>query len=266
VTLSTPRVMGILNVGPDSFFDGGKFMERRTMLRHAGRMLDAGASFIDLGAVSSRPGARPVSERTERGRLMPALRALVKAFPDALVSVDTFRAAIAHEALSEGAAIVNDITAGTADRDMLPTAARHRAPVVLMHMKGDPRTMQRNPRYRDVAGEVTAWLQRRIAGARRAGVHDVIVDPGFGFGKTLDHNYTLLRNLPRLRILDAPVLAGLSRKSMVNKVLGTVPADALNGTTALHVIALLNGAHILRVHDVRPAVEAVALTGRYAGR
>ena len=223
-------------------------------------------SILDIGGASSRPGAKEViDEAEELGRVIPVIEALHKRFPEAWISVDTWRAKVASQAVEAGAAMVNDIGAGLLDVDMLPTVAELGVPYIAMHMQGTPRTMQQDPRYADVAAEVTLFLSERIAAAHAAGIADVLIDPGFGFGKTTAHNYTLLGALQRLVALGHPVLVGLSRKRMINEVLGTKPEEALNGTTVLNTIALLNGASILRVHDVKEAAEAIALVGQLRG-
>jgi dihydropteroate synthase len=224
-------------------------------------MLDEGAAILDMGGASSRPGSDEVEETEELKRVIPVIDAIAKRFPEAWVSIDTWRSRVAEEAVSAGACMVNDISAGLFDDAMFATVAQLHVPYIAMHIQGRPKTMQADPRHTDVAAEVTRFLSERIASAHAAGIADVIIDPGFGFGKTTAHNYTLLRELPRLAALGAPVLVGLSRKRMINEVLGTKPEDALNGTTALNTIALINGASILRAHDVREAVECVKLVG-----
>lgn len=261
--LHSPVVMGILNLTPDSFHAESRQASLDDALRTAEQMLSEGAAIIDVGGASSRPGALEVPLEEERKRVIPVIKALHRHFPEAVLSIDTWRAAIAGEAVGAGASMVNDISAGLMDRDMLATVARLRVPYVLMHMQGDPRTMQHAPTYTDVLAEVVKFLSERLLAAREAGIADVLVDPGFGFGKDRDHNFTLLKGLPAIKQLGIPVLAGLSRKRMINEVLGTRPAEALNGTTVLNTVALLNGADILRVHDVRPAVEAIKLMEVY---
>jgi dihydropteroate synthase len=253
-----PMVMGILNVTSDSFHAPSR-VHLVDALRVAERMLHDGAAILDIGGASSRPGAEEITEQEELDRLLPVVEAIAARFPQALISIDTFRANVAQTAVAAGARMVNDISAGTFDISMLATVAKLGVPYMAMHMQGAPRTMQTDPRYTDVAAEVTFFLSQRLNAARAAGIADVIIDPGFGFGKTTAHNYTLLGELPRILALGAPVLVGLSRKRMINEVLGTKPDDALNGTTALNAIALLKGASILRVHDVREAVECVKL-------
>ena len=259
VSFHQPWVMGILNLTPDSFHDGGAWNNPAAALGQAERMLDEGADMLDLGAQSTRPGAEVLGPEAEWQRLEPVLVALKKAQPDAIVSVDTFHAEVARRALAEGADVINDVSGGDADPDMWAVVAQARAPYVLMHMQGTPTTMQDNPTYDDVVHEVVTHLQRRVHAAYQAGVTDVVADVGFGFGKTVAHNYALLDALDQFHELQCPLLAGVSRKSMIQKVLGVDSQRALNGTTALHAWALDRGAHILRVHDVAEAKEAVAL-------
>lgn len=266
ISLSTPKVMGILNLTPDSFFDGGKFNALDDALRQTEKMLNDGATFIDVGGMSSRPGAEIVSEEEELQRVVPVVQQMVKRFPAVFISVDTIRARVAKETVAAGAAIVNDISAGRFDEAMLTTVAALRAPFVAMHMQGLPANMQQNPQYENVVTEVTDFFAERINACHAAGIKDVILDLGFGFGKTVEHNYTLLRQLSYFQHLNCPVLVGVSRKSMINKVLNIKAADALNGTTALNTIALMNGARILRVHDVKEAMEVVKLMEVYGGK
>lgn len=254
-----PVVMGILNLTPDSFYDGGKFTEEEAILKQVTYMLDQGASIIDVGAASSRPGAGIVSEKEEQERLLPALDLLVKQFPQAIFSVDTCQAMTAEKAIVHGAHIINDISAGMADPKMLETIASMQVPYIMMHMQGTPATMQQNPVYEDVVEEVIRFFIGRLEKLRKLYVHDIILDPGFGFGKTVAHNFKLLNALDDFRIFELPVMAGLSRKSMICKTLGVNPGNAQNGTTALHVLALQGGANILRVHDVKEAMETIKL-------
>ena len=251
--------MGILNLTPDSFHDGGAWNKSATALGQAERMLDEGADVLDLGAQSTRPGAEMLGTDAEWQRLEPVLVALKRDHPNAILSVDTFHAEVARRALVEGADIINDVSGGSADPDMWNVVAQARAPYVLMHMQGTPATMQDNPTYDDVVHDVLTHLQRRVHAAYQAGVTDVIADVGFGFGKTVRHNYALLDALDQFQELQCPVLAGVSRKSMIQRVLETDSQHALNGTTALHAWALDRGTHILRVHDVAEAKEAVIL-------
>ena len=266
VSLSTPQVMGILNVTPDSFFDGGKFNAVDNALYQTEKMLNEGAAFIDVGGMSSRPGAAIISEEEELMRVVPVVLEMVKRFPAVLISVDTIRARVAKETVEAGAVIVNDISAGRFDEAMLPTVAALRAPFIAMHMQGLPANMQQNPVYGNVLTEVADFFIERINACRAAGIKDVLLDPGFGFGKTVEHNYTLLRHLAYFQHLNCPLLVGVSRKSMITKVLNIKAADALNGTTALNTLSLMNGAHILRVHDVKEAVEVVRMVEAYGGK
>jgi len=259
VRLRPPVVMGILNTTPDSFVGASRMGSVARVVEAAGRMLEEGAAIVDVGGASSRPGSQAVDTAEERRRVIPAIEALHHRYPQALLSVDTWRADVASEAVAAGAGMVNDISSGSMDPEMLAHVATLGVPYVLMHMQGTPRTMQQAPAYRDVLAEVVQYLSERLHAAKRAGIADLVIDPGFGFGKTVAHNYTLLRGLPALKQLGVPLLAGLSRKRMINEVLGTTPEEALNGTTVLNTMALQHGADILRVHDVRQAVEAVKL-------
>jgi len=259
LVIDQPVVMGIINVNEDSFYSGSRKTDIGDILSMAKSMLDDGASILDIGAMSSRPGAKMIDEEVEIKRIVTTVKSISERYPQAVISVDTFRSRVAYEAIQAGASIINDISAGTFDSDMLKIVASLKVPYILMHMKGQPETMHINPVYRDVVMDITQFFVSKIHQARNAGITDIIIDPGFGFGKTLDHNYTLMRNLEVFSIFDLPVLAGISRKSMVWKQLATNPDHALNGTTALHMYALLKGAGILRVHDVKEAVECVSL-------
>lgn len=257
--LDEALIMGILNVTPDSFFDGGKFDGIEASIKQVEQMLTDGAGIIDVGGYSSRPGADEVSELDEINRVIPVIEALVAKFPDLIISIDTFRSKVAELAVNAGASIINDISGGNADADMFTTVAKLQVPYILMHMQGDPKTMQTNPTYTNVVQEVHHFFSSQLQELRQLGVADVILDPGFGFGKTVAHNYQLLNALDEFELLGCPVLAGMSRKSMINKVLGTKPENALNGTTVVNTIALQKGAKILRVHDVKEAAEAVKI-------
>jgi dihydropteroate synthase len=259
INLSTPKVMGIVNVTPDSFFDGGKLTNSNEILFQVEKMLVDGATFIDLGGYSSKPGAEFVSETEELNRVIPIVKLLVENFPDILLSIDAFRSEVAKQAIENGAALINDISAGLLDEKMLETVAKLQVPYIMMHMKGTPQTMQSLANYDDLLKEMNYYFSERIAKARRFGLNDIIIDPGFGFAKTLEHNYELLQNLELLQFHDLPILAGISRKSMIYKALETSPEEALNGTTFLHAFCLQKGANILRVHDVKEAVECVKL-------
>jgi dihydropteroate synthase len=259
INLSTPKVMGVVNVTPDSFFDGGKLTNSNEILFQVEKMLVDGATFIDLGGYSSKPGAEFVSETEELNRVIPIVKLLVENFPDILLSIDTFRSEVAKQAIENGAALINDISAGLLDEKMLETVAKLQVPYIMMHMKGTPQTMQSLANYDDLLKEMNYYFSERIAKARRYGLNDIIIDPGFGFAKTIEHNYELLQNLELLQFHDLPILAGISRKSMIYKALETAPEEALNGTTFLHAFCLQKGANILRVHDVKEAVECVKL-------
>jgi dihydropteroate synthase len=252
--------MGILNVTPDSFFDGGRYTQTDALLTQAQQMITQGAALLDIGAYSSRPQADNISPAEELKRLLPAIEALRATYPEVLLSVDTFRASVAEEALKAGAAIINDISGGQADEQMYAVLARYQVPYVLMHMRGTPQTMQQLTQYEHLLPELVAYFQKKIAILQHKGVSEIIVDPGFGFAKTISQNFALLKHLATLHILEKPLLVGISRKSMIYKTLGHPDAStALNGTTALHSLALLGGAHILRVHDVQAAKEVVTL-------
>jgi len=259
LTLDRPRVMGILNVTPDSFFDGGKFDQLEHALQQTQRMIAEGADIIDIGGMSSRPGAAVISSDEELDRVLPVVQAIRTSFPDIALSIDTVYAATAKATVAAGADMINDISAGSFDQGMYQMVADLGVPYVLMHMQGRPENMQERPDYADVVLEVLDFFIAQTTILRKLGVKDIILDPGFGFGKSLDHNYDLLKKMHVFRMLDLPILAGISRKSMINKVLGTRPENALNGTTALHMVALQQGARILRVHDVREAVQVVKL-------
>ena len=251
--------MGIINLTPDSFYVSSRVANISECVSAAEKMISEGADILDLGAMSSKPGSSVSSPELEKDILLPAIEAILKRFPDVILSVDTLHSSVADAAMDRGAHIINDISGGVYDPNILSVAARHHAPYILMHMKGLPENMQDNPQYDDVVLSVLNFFARQCHVARAHGVADVILDPGFGFGKTTEHNYDLLRHLEVFQILDCPVLAGLSRKSMIWKVLNITPEAALNGTTALHMSALLQGAGILRVHDVKEAKEVVRL-------
>ncbi|MBD9178424.1 MAG: dihydropteroate synthase [Odoribacter splanchnicus] len=260
--LSTPAVMGILNVTPDSFYDGGSYQSEAKIIGRIHQIVEEGGRIIDVGAYSSRPGAAAVSEKEEIGRLMPAVELIRKYYPHIPVSIDTFRAKVAKEVNTcMGTVIVNDISGGTMDETMFDYVSQAGIPYVMMHIQGTPETMQKNPEYADVVKEVGQFFRERIARLEAAGFRQIILDPGFGFGKTLQHNYELLDGMETYKSFGYPLLAGISRKSMIYKLLGGTPADALNGTTVLNTISLLKGADILRVHDVKEAVEAVKIVG-----
>lgn len=258
--IDSPLVMGILNVTPDSFYDGGKHNDEEGMKTQCARMLDEGASIIDIGAYSSRPGAENISEEAELERLVNALKVLRQNFGDILISVDTFRARIAEVVVKEfGVQMINDISAGLLDDEMLPMVGRLKVPYVMMHMPGNPQTMARKTQYNNVVNDLLLFFGTQLRKARESGIDDVIIDPGFGFGKTLEQNYHLLLHLQEFRILETPVLVGVSRKSMIFRTIAKTPDEALAGTIAAETLALLGGADILRVHDVKEAIDAIKI-------
>jgi dihydropteroate synthase len=259
IDFSTPKIMGILNLTPDSFYDGGRYQQERMWTEQAGKMLQEGADIIDIGAVSTRPGAKMITEDEELERILPPLQKLVSEFPEAVFSIDTFRALVARACIENGAHMINDISGGNFDNGMFDTVAQLNVPYILMHLHGTPENMQQSPIDHDIIMIIRKYFTEKVTALRKAGVEDIILDPGFGFGKTLECNYTILKKQEELRIDDLPLLAGVSRKSMINKVIGTKPSEALNGTTVLNTMALLNGANILRVHDVKEARETIEL-------
>jgi dihydropteroate synthase len=259
IDLISPKVMGILNITPNSFYDGGQYVTKKSILNQVEKMLMEGATFIDLGAYSSKPNAAFVSEEEEIARLLPVVKSVLKHFPNTLLSIDTFRSEVAKVSLDLGAAMINDIAAGNIDDNMFETIAKYQVPYVMMHMKGSPQTMTSLTNYDNIVKEVLFYFSEKIATARSFGINDLIVDPGFGFAKTLEQNYEVLQHLALFQNLELPILVGVSRKSMVYKVLETNAEEALNGTTVLNTIALTKGANILRVHDVKEAVECVKL-------
>lgn len=259
VDLTVPKIMGILNVTPDSFFDGGRYLQEDEILKQVEKMLSEGAWFIDVGGYSSRPNAEDISVEEELRRVIFTVRIILKAFPDAWVTVDTFRSSVAAAAIEEGAAMINDISAGQLDPAMSDVVAKYKVPYIIMHMRGNPRTMNKLIEYEDLVKDVMEYFHKIIFDLNQKGIHDLIIDPGFGFAKSVDQNFQLLNHFEMLGVLGKPVLAGLSRKSMIWRTLNTSPQEALNGTTALNTIALLKGASILRVHDVREASESIQL-------
>ena len=261
--LSTPVIMGILNITPDSFYDGGQITGVDSALRLAESMLIEGALILDIGGQSTRPGAKSINSTEEWKRIGPSLISIKKHFPDAIISIDTFHSDVAKNAVEEGASIINDISAGEFDKGMFSFVLQRQVPYILMHMKGSPENMQENPQYENVVSEVLNYFINKVSHLKMMGLNDIIIDPGFGFGKIIENNFSLLKNLSLFQILDCPILAGVSRKSMITKTLNITPAEALNGTTALNAIALLNGASILRVHDVAEAMEANKLVIAY---
>ncbi|MDX1277841.1 dihydropteroate synthase [Oceanihabitans sediminis] len=259
IDLSTPKVMGILNLTPDSFYDGGKYKNESEILSQVYIMLKNGATFIDIGAYSSRPNAVHISEEEELNRLLPIIALILKEFPEIIISIDTFRSEVAKQTIETGAAMINDISAGVLDKKMLQTVANLQVPYILMHMKGTPQTMQQQTDYKNMMKEIIFYFSERVSEAKKLGIKDIIIDPGFGFAKTTAQNFDLLKQLELFKILELPLLAGISRKSMIYKTLNTTPQEALNGTTVLNTIALQKGASILRVHDVKEATEAIKL-------
>ncbi|MBU3822914.1 dihydropteroate synthase [Flavobacteriaceae bacterium XHP0103] len=259
IDLTLPKVMGILNITPDSFFDGGKYTNDKSMLLQVEKMLNEGASFIDIGAYSSRPNAENIGTDEELKRILPVVNSVLKNFPEALVSIDTFRAKVAKQCIEAGAALINDISAGKLDDTMLPTVADLQVPYIMMHMKGTPQTMQQHTNYTNLVKEVIFYFSERFQAAKALGIIDVIIDPGFGFAKTIEQNFELLNHLELLKMLDKPLLVGVSRKSMIYKTLKTTPDNALNGTSVLNTVALQKGANILRVHDVKEAMQCIKL-------
>jgi dihydropteroate synthase len=259
IDLSSPKVMGILNVTPDSFYDGGKYKDESDILNQVESMLEYGASFIDIGGYSSRPGAKDVSIDEEINRVVPVIELVLRHFPETLISIDTFRSEVAKKSIEAGGALVNDISAGHLDDNMHATIGKLQVPYIMMHMRGNPKTMQQQTQYDDLVKDINFYFAERIVSAHAEKINDIIIDPGFGFAKTLEQNYELLNKMELIQIIGKPVLAGVSRKSMIYKILNTSSDNALNGTTALNMVALQKGAKILRVHDVKEAVECVAL-------
>lgn len=251
--------MGILNVTPDSFYDGGQFKDQNTLLKQVEKMLNEGATFIDVGAYSSRPNANFVEETEELKRMLPIVKLLTKTFPEIILSIDTFRSEVAKQSVDLGAAIINDISAGKLDSKMLETVAKLHVPYIMMHLRGNPQTMQQQTDYKNLIKDILFYFSERIAKAKALGIKDIIIDPGFGFAKTLEQNFELLNTLELFNTIEHPLLAGVSRKSMIYKTLNTTSKNALNGTTALHMVALQKGAKILRVHDVKEAMECITL-------
>lgn len=257
--LNIPVVMGILNLTSNSFYDGGKYNSMESIIQRVMEMLHEGASIIDIGALSTRPGSDQASTEVELSRLIEPLRIIRESFPDIIISIDTYRKAVAEAAVAEGADIINDISGGIMDKQMLPFIAKREEAYIMMHMQGTPENMQENPQYTDVTIEVSSFFQQQLSYLESHKKTNVILDPGFGFGKTVEHNFRLLEDLQIFHNLGYPVLAGVSRKSMINKILGTKPENALNGTTIVNTLALMKGANILRVHDVKPAMEAIKI-------
>jgi len=263
IDLSTPKVMGILNITPDSFYDGGLYKNENEILLQAEKMRSEGATFIDIGAYSSRPGALHIDEAEELKRIVPVVNLILSHFPDTLISIDTFRSEVARQCIETGAALINDISAGQMDANMMPTVAKLNVPYIMMHMKGTPQNMQQQTNYKDLVKDLIFYFSERMAEAKSHQIKDIIIDPGFGFSKSLEQNYELMTKLDLFTNLDCPLLVGVSRKSMIYKLLENTPQEALNGTTSLNTIALLKGTSILRVHDVKEAMECIKITNQF---
>ncbi|MBI2730163.1 MAG: dihydropteroate synthase [Sphingobacteriales bacterium] len=259
LVLEEPGVMGILNITPDSFYEGSRLNNTTAILKKAEQMLSEGAVILDVGGQSTRPGSERISIDEELNRTIPAIESLLKEFPETILSIDTYQSKVAKEAVAAGASVVNDISSGDMDADMITVVSSLQVPFICMHVKGTPGSMQAAPQYVDVTMEVLDYFIKKTTRCKEAGIEDIIIDPGFGFGKTITHNFQLLKKMEVLKLLDKPILAGLSRKSTVYKTLGVTAAEALNGTTVLNTIALLNGANLLRVHDVKEAKESITL-------
>ncbi|MAU54523.1 MAG: dihydropteroate synthase [Flavobacteriales bacterium] len=257
--LSSPKIMGVLNVTPDSFYDGGVYSNEKKILLQVEKMISDGADIIDIGGFSSKPGAKTISVKEEEKRVIPIIKLINNTFNKIIISVDTFRGEIAEKSLNEGASIINDISGGNLDKNIYKIANKYRVPYIMMHMKGVPANMQANPKYENINYEIIKDFSYKIDLAEKKGVCDIIIDPGFGFGKSIEHNYQILNNIKLYTVLKKPILVGISRKSMIYKLLKTDPSKALNGTTSLNTIALINGANILRVHDVKEAKEVIKL-------
>jgi dihydropteroate synthase len=265
ISLEYPIAMGILNTTPDSFYDGGKFNEELAFIKRFEQMLDEGAMIIDIGGASSRPGAKALTTEDEISRTIPFIKSAIKQFPDAVISIDTYNSVVAKEAVYAGASIINDISGGSLDDEMFDVVAELKVPYILMHMKGSPENMKELATYDNMMLEIFQYFQSKIIALQNRGVNNIILDPGFGFAKNIEQNFVLLKNLNFFRNLHLPILAGLSRKSMIYKSLGITANESLNGTTALNMISLMNGASILRVHDVKEAVQTIQLYKRYNG-
>ena len=259
INFSVPKIMGILNVTPDSFYDGGKYNSEKKILDQVEKMISSGADIIDVGGYSSRPGAKEVSTENELSRVIPIIQLISKGFPNIIISVDTFRSTVADQAVNSGAHMINDISGGNLDSNMFKTVSKLDVPYILMHMRGSPKNMMNNTNYDDILKEIKNYFSERISKARLEGVNDIIIDPGFGFSKTKEQNYNLMNRLEFLKEFKTPIVVGISRKSMIYKTLDTTPDKALNGSTILHTISLLKGANILRTHDVLEAVECVKI-------
>ncbi len=265
LVIDKPVVMGIINITPDSFYEGSRLQTNEKILFQAKKMIEEGASIIDIGGQSTRPGSERISVKEELQRVLPALEIILKNFPDTIISVDTYQSEVAEETIKAGASMINDISSGNMDNEMINTVAKLGVPYICMHMKGTPENMQQQPKYENITKEILDFFIKKIDECKHAGINDVIIDPGFGFGKTISHNFTLLKHLSVFKMLEKPIMAGLSRKSTIYKTLGITSGDALNGTTVLNTLALQNGANILRVHDVKEAKEAITLYTKYSG-
>ncbi len=259
IDLTTPKIMGILNITPNSFYDGGIYSLEKNAIAQVEKMLKEGATFIDIGAYSSKPNAEFVSQEEELIRIIPVVKTILKEFPEALLSIDTFRSSVAQECLNNGAALINDISAGNLDEKMMEVISKYNVPYIMMHLRGTPQTMQSQTNYEHLIKEMITYFSDKVNKARSLGINDLIIDPGFGFSKTTDQNFEILSNLELFKVLELPILAGVSRKSMIYKPLEVTANDALNGTTVLNTIAITKGANIIRVHDVKEAVECVKL-------
>lgn len=259
IDLTTPKIMGILNITPNSFYDGGIYSLEKNAIAQVEKMLKEGATFIDIGAYSSKPNAEFVSQEEELIRIIPVVKTILKEFPEALLSIDTFRSSVAQECLNNGAALINDISAGNLDEKMMEVISKYNVPYIMMHLRGTPQTMQSQTNYEHLIKEMITYFSDKVNKARSLGINDLIIDPGFGFAKTTVQNYEILSNLELFKVLELPILAGVSRKSMIYKPLEVTANDALNGTTVLNTIAITKGANIIRVHDVKEAVECVKL-------
>ncbi len=259
ISLQSAKVMGIINLTPDSFYDGAALQSEKAILDKVEKHLSEGATFIDIGAVSTRPGSIAISELEELERLLPAIKSIKSTFPNAILSVDTYRSKIADMAIKEGVNIINDISSGEFDESMFKVIAKHKVPYIMMHTQGSPENMQQNPIYQNVTKEIIYFFSQKLEIIRKLGINDIILDPGFGFGKTIEHNYQILSELSLFKFAECPILIGISRKSMIYKLLNTNANEALNGTSVANTIALINGADILRVHDVKEAVETIKI-------
>jgi len=259
IDLSTGIVMGILNLTENSFYDGGNYINKEKALTQVKKMVKEGASIIDIGAQSSKPGSNEIDESEEIKKILPILKLVKKEFPDTLISIDTYRSKVAEESINNGADIINDISAGDLDQNMYSVIAKYKVPYIIMHMKGTPKIMQEKPKYKNVVTEITEYFKHKIETLQKLGIDNIIIDPGFGFGKTLEHNYQILRNLDNFEKLKTPILIGVSRKSMIYNLLESNANESLNGTTVINTLALSKGANIIRVHDVKEAAECIKI-------